>query len=667
MIKKELGLAFILIEFVQGDETFSSSDSPLLFYILPILALLLLLTVAYFIFIKPRSRTAGHIQKKGDPQDVLESYKIQTQNIPLEKQPFRLSGMLHVLTNKVSDILKEKKHTIYYDIDRALGRYIVGNNDYIEQVLEVLVKNAASLNDASDIIVSISKHKKNSIVFDVSNPDSAMKQSEINHYVQAEEPADSQTELLNHFIKAKQIAKAMQGSIKLKSTKRSGTHYIFTIPYIKDENDRSNQKKLKKVLDGKRVLFIGKSKFEMKQGKYIFETYNTKFEEMLLEQFEQKRPDLLKYDIAVLRSSSLTPAQIFHLQKLHDNTKNDLKIIVIHDLFESQELINRSKSIADAEIYRPMILGDIEEILYQIFIQKNKAVEGINNIEIFDPNTFIIHGSKVTTKEDLKKYSGAHIAIVEDSKVDQRVIRNILKMEGIILYCLNNGEQMLELLEKESIDLIFSDINMPVMDGITMTKKIRSEPKWKNIPIVSISSMVFPQEIKAMQVAGFNASITKPIVAQDLYHALEKFIDIEQVRRREGTSGTRKTSAIPKMPLMFDQFDLKVLNVKTGMAQAANLLEYREMLEETLELVRDTPEKLRILINEGNLNEIKQFSKSMIMLYTNIHANDLVKMFNELSYYITKYNASYLREYVIIYRKKLYQLEKEINTFLKMT
>jgi len=62
--------------------------------------------------------------------DILESYRIETKTIKIENQPFRLSGLLHILTNKISNPLKEQRHRLYYDVDCEVGRYIVGEVFY---------------------------------------------------------------------------------------------------------------------------------------------------------------------------------------------------------------------------------------------------------------------------------------------------------------------------------------------------------------------------------------------------------------------------------------------------------------------------------------------------------------------------------------------------------
>jgi hypothetical protein len=423
--------------------------------------------------------------------DIAEKYKAEIKKIKIEDQPFRLSGMLHILTNKVSDLLQSNRQVIYYDIESDVGRYIVGDNDYTEQVLEILVKDALLLNMDSEVILKISKFKNKFLIFEVINEKGLMKKEVCNQYLDSERILQKLNQNTNAFIKAKKIVEAMNGSIVLKSGRMSGTHYTFKIPFYEDKDSISNQEALKTFLKGKKALFIGKDKHDTKRAQYVFETYGIYIDNIKLDDFEKKRPDLSKYNMAIIRSADLSYKHVSFFKNIYKDEKSNFKIIIVHELFEDEEKMALSKSIAHAELYSPIVIGDVEEILYQMFILKSNAVKGISSIEIFDPDSFTIKGSSKIKEDDLDWYKGAHIAIVEDSKVDQRVIRNILKIDGTILFCLENGAEMLELLETEEIDIIFSDINMPVMDGLIMTKNIRAKKKWEHIPIISISSMAF--------------------------------------------------------------------------------------------------------------------------------------------------------------------------------
>jgi len=607
-----------------------------------------------FRFLKRKIRevfTPGDDTEETTSFDMIEKYKVEIKKIKIENQPFRLSGLLHILTNRVSDLLQDNGHTIYYDVENEVGRYIIGDNDYIEQVLEVLVKDALSLNRDFEVMLKISNYKNKFLVFEVINEKGFIKKELYQKYIDAERIMTSHRESLNTFVKAKKIVEAMKGRIVLKSSRISGTHYIFKIPYYEDKDNRSNQEELKSFLAGKKALFIGKDKYDTKRTQYIFETYGINIENMKLDDFESKRPDLSKYNMAILRSSDLTYKHTSFFKNIYQDKKSNFKIIIVHELFESEEKMKLAKSIAHAELYNPTVIGDVEEILYQMFILKSKAVKGINNIEVFNPDVFTIKGSTKNREDNLDWYKGAHIAIVEDSKVDQRIIKNILKIDDVTLFCLNNGSEMVDLLEEEEIDIIFSDINMPVMDGLIMTKRIRAKKKWEQIPIISISSMAFPHEIKEMKVAGMNAAISKPIEAKEVYMALERFLVMTaKIRDRKVNSQQGKIS-----------FNKEILDIDKGLKEAKSDLQYEETLLETMEILRGARASFERMIDNEEFIALVRFARSTLALYEDIHAPAMIKMFKDLSYFASKRQRTYILDYVNMYHENWEKLEQEVE------
>ena len=484
-----------------------------------------------------------------------------------------------------------------------------------------------------------------------------MKKEVYQKYVDAERIMTSQSESLNTFIKAKKIVKAMQGDIVLKSGRISGTHYTFKIPFYEDKDNRSNQEELKKFLTGKKALFIGKDKHDTKRAQYIFETYGIEIENMKLDDFENRRPNLGKYDMAILRSSDLTYKYISFFKNIFQDKKSDFKIIIVHELFENEEKIALSKSIAHAELYNPTVIGDVEEILYQMFMLKSKAVKGISNIEIFNTNAFAIRGDDKDVQDNLDKYKGANIAIVEDSKVDEKIIRNILTIEGVTLFCMHNGAEMIDLLEEKEIDIIFADINMPIMDGLLMTKKIRAMKKWGKIPIISISSMAFTHEMKEMQAAGMNAAISKPIQAKEVYMALERFLVMTDHIRKRKVNENKINYA----------FNKQILDIDKGLKEAESDLQYQENLLDTMEMLRGTKASFEDMIYDQKFIALGKFARSTLPLYEEIHATAMIEMFKDLMNFVSQKQSTYLIDYIYLYQKNWKKLEKEVEKYIENT
>lgn len=589
--------------------------------------------------------------------ELIAQYKAEIKEIKIENQPFRLSGLLHVLTNKIGKLLQLNGHRIYYDVENEVGRYIVGDNDYIEQVLEILIKDIMSLNKNAEIILKITKDKNKFLVFDVMNEKGFMHKNTCRQYVDSPYLMTSQSENINNFVKAKKIVEEMQGSLVLKSSRISGTHYTFKIPFYEDTDNRSNQNELKKFLSGKKALFIGKDKYDTKRTQYIFQTYGIVIENMKLDDFERKKPDLRKYDMAILRSSDLTYKHTSFFKNIYEDKMTHFKIIIVHELFESADKMALAKSIAHAELYNPTVIGDVEEILHQIFILKSRAVKGISSLDVFNPDAFLINAKENAALDDPGKYRGANIAIVEDSKVDQRIIRNILTMDGVTVYCMNNGSEMIDLLKEKEIDIIFTDINMPVMDGLIMTKGIRSVKKWEKIPIISISSMAFAHELKEMQVAGMNASISKPIESEQVYTALDKFLIMtDKIRNRHVNPQQTK-----------NLFNKDILDIDKGLSEAKSDFSYEETLLETMEVLRGSRASFERMIEHQEFIALGRFSVSALSLYEKIHAPAMIKMFKDLAYFTSQKQSKYLEDYIRMYRENWSKLEQEVEKYIENT
>jgi CheY-like chemotaxis protein len=105
------------------------------------------------------------------------------------------------------------------------------------------------------------------------------------------------------------------------------------------------------------------------------------------------------------------------------------------------------------------------------------------------------------------------VLIAEDSSVIQNLTKKILSIQNYEISSVKNGQQVLDALEAEPFDIILMDINMPVMDGIECTEKIRSlddEVKSK-IPIIAITGNARNLSLEEYQEIGINEFLQKPL------------------------------------------------------------------------------------------------------------------------------------------------------------
>ena len=116
------------------------------------------------------------------------------------------------------------------------------------------------------------------------------------------------------------------------------------------------------------------------------------------------------------------------------------------------------------------------------------------------------------------------ILYVEDNPDNRSLIRRVLEAEDYAVVEAINAQQALEKLESSNIDLVLMDINMPDMDGYTLTAKIKAIQKFSKIPIVAVTANVMRGDREKSLGAGCDGYIQKPIDIDTLSQQIERFI-----------------------------------------------------------------------------------------------------------------------------------------------
>ena len=110
-----------------------------------------------------------------------------------------------------------------------------------------------------------------------------------------------------------------------------------------------------------------------------------------------------------------------------------------------------------------------------------------------------------------------NILVVDDSAVVRAVISKTFKLAGVPvgeLYQAENGKEALEILNDNWVDLVFSDINMPVMGGVEMIEKMSDDGLLKTIPVVVVSTEGSATRIEQLKSRGISAYIRKPFTPE---------------------------------------------------------------------------------------------------------------------------------------------------------
>ena len=130
----------------------------------------------------------------------------------------------------------------------------------------------------------------------------------------------------------------------------------------------------------------------------------------------------------------------------------------------------------------------------------------------------------VAAAKPIVKAAVKRVLIAEDNPVNQRVAETMLVGSGYEVIIANNGHEALEALERQNFDLVLMDVQMPELDGLEATRRIRSlEKPWSNIPIIAMTAHAMSGDREKCLEAGMNFYLSKPFRKQQLLDVVERF------------------------------------------------------------------------------------------------------------------------------------------------
>jgi PAS domain S-box-containing protein len=207
----------------------------------------------------------------------------------------------------------------------------------------------------------------------------------------------------------------------------------------------------------------------------------------------------------------------------------------------------------------------------------------------------------------------AHALLAEDNRVNQEVTCALLKSLGIETTVAKDGRAAVEIFREtpEKFDLIFMDVQMPVMDGLQATREIRALAGGKKIPIVAMTANAFEEDGRRCIEAGMDAHVSKPLEPDGLLKILSRWLpeirDEERSSGLKGKTGGDIPSGTPSVPVP------RELDVIPGLDAGVGLRSVREDVPFLLELLRQFAdqhgkdgERMKAELASGDLENVRK-------------------------------------------------------------
>lgn len=169
----------------------------------------------------------------------------------------------------------------------------------------------------------------------------------------------------------------------------------------------------------------------------------------------------------------------------------------------------------------------IEMMGGKIWIESEEGVGSnfifeINLQEVSSIDTNIATNEENTIKEELKKLKNKKVLIVEDNKTNQLLLMSLLEDIELDIDIANNGQEAVNKFNLNSYNIIFMDLQMPIMNGFDATKIIRETNK--EIPIIAFTANALIEDKEKTQEALMNEHLNKPVEVDKLYEVLLKYL-----------------------------------------------------------------------------------------------------------------------------------------------
>ncbi len=152
---------------------------------------------------------------------------------------------------------------------------------------------------------------------------------------------------------------------------------------------------------------------------------------------------------------------------------------------------------------------------------------------------------------------GRHVLLVEDNDFNRDIASEVLSELGISFTIAVNGREAVDLVAAQPFDLVLMDIQMPVMDGLTATKLIREDSRFRSLPILAMTAHAMSGDREKSLDAGMNDHITKPISFEELTMSLIQWMPAGRVKASpEGVPPPLTLPAEDSIPDQLPPFDI---------------------------------------------------------------------------------------------------------------
>ena len=448
--------------------------------------------------------------------DVLDMSKIEAGELELSPAEFNLEQMLQKVITVISYRVNEKRQKFTVNVDGNVPRFVIGDDQRLTQIITNLLANASKFTpEEGEIHLGVSmlgdENGVSEIRVEVADSGigiSAEQQSKLfQSFKQAESGISREYGGTGLGLAiSKRLVEMMEGRIWVESEKGKGSRFIFT---AKVPNGVKNLRSLLVTgvkWDTVRVLAVDGSGYARQHLKETFDRLGVQCE---------------------TAADGTTACHIIEKYGAFDIYFIDLYTPGINGVRLAQWIRSRGES---GSIILTSSAGweNLQEAVKRFGADKGLEKPILSSALVDCMNECLGIPHEDHTDGGTDEFAGKSLLLAEDIEINREIVLTLLEDTGLQIDCAENGKDALALMEAhpEKYDMIFMDMQMPFMDGLEATRKIRAlSASWcKEIPIIAMTANVFKDDIASCIKAGMNDHMGKPINFDDMMGKLRRYL-----------------------------------------------------------------------------------------------------------------------------------------------
>jgi PAS domain S-box-containing protein len=457
---------------------------------------------------------------------ILDLSKIEAGQLKLDEIDFNLRTTLEDATDTLAAKAGEARLELICHIRPNVPTVLVGDPVRLRQVIVNLAANAIKFTEDGQVTISVKMEKEEDsgvlLHFTVSDTGIGISPDKIDTIFEDFKQAEDSTARkyggtgLGLAI-SRQLVRMMGGQIWAESELGKGSTFHFTARFQRCWNEATEDFPIRNLeLSSIPVLILGHNPMNRLVLKEMTSSWGLESVEAADER-----------DALIILQTAFESGDPYRLLLLDSQIADT----------DGCEIAKRIKESPYGEGLKMILLTSVgrqgDRAEFARFGISRYLTKPVKQSELFDAIMRVLGHSTDEKAGVVSDYSAQEaqsrlgILLVEDNPVNQKVAATMLEKQGHQVVITSNGKEALEVIDKERIDLVLMDVQMPEMDGFEATERIRDSERTNggHVPIIAMTAHAMKGDREKCLAAGMDSYISKPIRSEDLFSVIEKLTD----------------------------------------------------------------------------------------------------------------------------------------------